>query len=203
MTKDGLRQYLRAATRQGHHNVDHHPLMRPLTAPGLTVKAYGRVLHALLGLHQPLETAFHQAHAGLPDLAPFRQLALDRTALLTRDLSELAILDPTVPCWNGTAPTSVAEYVGWRYVVEGSVMGIAMLGPRIRAQLGHHCPLHFFWPHRCRRLASFLRVGRDAMPAPTIPGGRTGGLPAIRRYRRSVHPSPDPAWRNELTAEAR
>lgn len=173
MTKDGLRQYLRAATRQGHHNVDHHPLMRPLTAPGLTVKAYGRVLHALLGLHQPLETAFHQAHAGLPDLAPFRQLALDRTALLTRDLSELAILDPTVPCWNGTAPTSVAEYVGWRYVVEGSVMGIAMLGPRIRAQLGHHCPLHFLaapmppagiifagWPRRYARPNNTRRQDR-------------------------------------------
>lgn len=156
MTKDGLRQHLRAATRQGHHSVDHHPLMRPLTAPGLTVQAYGRVLHALLGLHQPLETAFHQAQADLPELAPFTQLPLDRSALLTRDLGELAILDWTAPCWNGTAPTSVAEYVGWRYVVEGSVMGVAMLGPRIREQLGQNCPLHFFgrtdaagWHHFC------------------------------------------------------
>lgn len=143
MSDSGLRDALRLGTRQGHHKVDRHPLMRPLVDGSLTQDSYALVLRALLGVHQPLEWAFSACHQ-TPAMAAFAELPLARAALLTDDLKQLDHLPGTLPQWPGTLPTDLPEYVGMRYVLEGSVMGAAVLAPRIQAQLGKRAPMAFF-----------------------------------------------------------
>lgn len=117
--------------------------MRPLVDGSLTRDSYALVLQALLGLHQPLERAFSACHQ-TPAMAAFAELPLGRAALLTSDLDRLGRLPASLPQWSGPLPTDLPEYVGMRYVLEGSVMGAAVLAPRIQAQLGQRLPLAFF-----------------------------------------------------------
>lgn len=117
--------------------------MRPLVDGSLTLDSYALVLQALLGVHQPLEQAFSACHQ-TPAMAAFAELPLGRAALLAYDLDRLGHLPGTLPQWTGTLPTDLPAYVGMRYVLEGSVMGAAVLAPRIQAQLGQRAPLAFF-----------------------------------------------------------
>jgi heme oxygenase len=131
-TGGDLRGHLRAATKEGHHRLDHHPLVAPLVVGGLTRAGYGNALLALHALHAPLErtlTAFR------PDTPP-----PIRSVWLEEDLAALgrrAEADaPSLPRWNGAAPASPAAYVGMRYVIEGSALG----GRVIRRQFDQILP---------------------------------------------------------------
>lgn len=143
MSDTGLHDALRQGTRHSHRRVDRHPLMRPLVDGSLTLDSYALVLRALLGVHQPLEQAFAACHQ-TPAMAAFAALPLGRAALLTDDLEHLGPLPASLPQWTGALPTDLPDYVGMRYVLEGSVMGAAILAPRIQAQLGRRAPLAFF-----------------------------------------------------------
>lgn len=164
VSETSLRHALRQATRHGHHAVDRHPLMRPLVDGSLTRESYGRILRGLLGVHQPLQQAFRACHH-IPDLSAFADLPLERAALLAHDLETLGAPPAQLPAWAGGLPHSPAQYVGMRYVLEGSVLGAAMLAPRIHAQLGPTAPLAFFGHTAPDTWHRFCCLAETACPA--------------------------------------
>jgi heme oxygenase len=117
-TSDPLRQALHQATRQAHHRIDHHPLMAPLVQGSLSAADYARALVALAALHHPIETVFRRFHPALHDSLArrSRDLAADLDCLATPPA-------PAALWWDGRPPSCLSDYVGMRYVIEGSSLG--------------------------------------------------------------------------------
>lgn len=139
--------HLRAATRQAHRRLDHHPLTAGLVRGPLTHRGYGAILGALHALHAPLEAAFAAFH---PDAPP-----PPRAADLAADLQSLRLghLAGRLP-WAGKAPASAAEYVGMRYIIEGSARGGRVIAAGLPRRL----------PAECRAATRFFDAQCDDAP---------------------------------------
>lgn len=126
-------QALRAATRDLHHVVDHHPLLAPLVREGLTRQQYGRALRALLWLYGPLQESLA---LGAAKFGGGYELA-DRVSWLRSDLAFLGIAaDMPRDAWDAPVPTSPAALAGMLYVVEGSTLGGQVIARQLAASLG-------------------------------------------------------------------
>jgi len=135
---DSLRTLLRNATKDAHHRIDHHPLVAPLVRHGLTAAQYGNALLALFALHAPLEKAF-STFLSIPEYSP-----PPRSSLLAEDLSSLgrqADLTnlPLALLWSGHGIATPSEYVGMRYVIEGSAMGAKFIRAQLKTTLPEGC----------------------------------------------------------------
>ncbi len=123
----GLRDHLRSSTKASHRRIDHHRLMWHLIQEGLTCRVYGDILVALYTLHARTERA-------LLEFMPEADIPC-RSDLLRSDIEELGrvsdLVTPGVPQWDGKPPLTLNDYIGMRYVIEGSAMG----GRAIRGQL--------------------------------------------------------------------
>lgn len=123
---------LRAATRELHHAVDHHPLLAPLLRSGLDRRHYGQVLRALLWLHQPLQASLA---AGIARFGGGYELA-DRVAWLRADLGFLGVAaDLPAEAWQAPVAATPRELAGMLYVVEGSMLGGQVIARQLAASL--------------------------------------------------------------------
>jgi heme oxygenase len=136
-----LHQCLRQASKQAHHELDHHPLLAPLLKADLSRTRYGNALAALHGIQARSEErilAFLQQHPDLPD---YRLRC--RLPALQADLAELGRQPVPAPA-NWPEAQSVGALVGMLYVTEGSNMGGQVIARTLR-QHGHaDLPLLFF-----------------------------------------------------------
>lgn len=127
---------LRSATRQAHHQLDHHPLLAPLLRADLTLAQYRQVLLAMAWVHTPLQSALRIALKRLGLAYPLS----DRAAWLAEDFawlggdarSELAGLAP----WPVPDLATPAAIVGALYVIEGSTLGGKVIARQLAAHLG-------------------------------------------------------------------
>ncbi|MCX8016629.1 MAG: biliverdin-producing heme oxygenase [Rhodocyclaceae bacterium] len=125
--KDDFAALLRAATREAHHALDHHPLLAPLVRPGLNLADYGR---ALASLHAP-QAALERLLAGFAPAADFPP----RLAALEADLAALGLAPQPLRATPPEAADEAAR-IGLLYVLEGSNLGAAV----IARQLARHLP---------------------------------------------------------------
>jgi len=127
-----LPEALRAATRDLHHRVDHHPHLAPLVRADLTTGQYVHALTALHGLFAPCEARLAdylgQHHPEFP-YAPRRRLAD-----LEADLAYWGQPRPA-PAWGGPDLDSPAQAVGCLYVLEGSNLGGRVIYRQLQASL--------------------------------------------------------------------
>jgi heme oxygenase len=129
-----LRQALQRATRHAHHRINHHLLVVPLVCGELTAARYGGILSALYALHAPVEEAITRFFPAPEDSPP------RRSRRLAVDIKRLGL---TVPgdgaLWEGRSPTSPSEYVGMRYVIEGSALGGRVIAAQLSQRLPEQC----------------------------------------------------------------
>lgn len=167
---DSLLQCLRQQTRQDHHELDHHPLLQRLLAPGLDRDSYAGILHAM---YQPQWYMEASVEAGCQQLGldPGR-LSDARSPLLARDL---AALGWPVPSSSDEAHLLTASspgiFIGQRYVVEGARKGSIIVARQLRQTLGSAAPMSYFshadpepnWREFTRQLESLLpTIDRNA-----------------------------------------
>lgn len=112
-----LRDALRRATKDLHHQLDQAPEQRALLQPGLTVERYGTILRMHLHALTISEAALAALELARPDdLAPYRS----RLPALEAELAALSTLAPTwVPSHAagpsfGTGPTWVPDQAATR-----------------------------------------------------------------------------------------
>lgn len=153
------RAALRAHTRQAHEALHRLPLFTALSAGTLDRPGYATLLQRLHFFHAGTDALLHEA------CERFRDRAADyrwtpRAHWLARDLAFLGV----PPTWSLPPPAtaaanalSLAEYAGIAYVVEGSLLGAAVLERAARrllaAEAGAGCA-YWTW---CREVAG-LRI---------------------------------------------
>ena len=145
----GLRQRLRAATREAHQRLHRQDGFRAAAEGRLESRDYRDLLARLYGFYQPFESRFPEAPA---DMAA----AIDACATRARARSSpddlLAMkfrrrLERLPVCADLPAPRSEAEWLGALYVTEGSTLGGALIA-RALAKSGVPAEhLHFFAGH--------------------------------------------------------
>jgi heme oxygenase len=155
---DELAAALRAATRDDHRGIDHHPLLAPLARRALLRRDYARALRALYGPQAALE-------AWLADFLPAAILP-PRLPDLAADLAALGVtpwpLAVPLPAW----PAHPAVRLGVAYVIEGANLGGAVIARHLPVDF----PRRFFanagGPVRWQRFWQFAAKHADACAAP-------------------------------------
>jgi light-regulated signal transduction histidine kinase (bacteriophytochrome)/heme oxygenase len=144
----GLRQRLRAATREAHQRLHRHDAFHAAAEGRLESRDYRDLLARLYGFYHPFESRFPEAPGDMAaaiDLvrrlrAP--NLRLDLLAMKFRKR-----LEALPVCTDLPTPRSEAEWLGALYVTEGSTLGGALIA-RALAKSGVPAEqLHFFAAH--------------------------------------------------------
>ncbi|WP_075879633.1 biliverdin-producing heme oxygenase [Vreelandella massiliensis] len=144
MEADKLARFLKAYTRQAHHRVDQHPLLKPLMQAKLEVNHYGYALTALYPAVCWLEQSVMNAATAYRWAYP----VVSRSALLAADLAALGWVAPTGITTKASLPASKAHALGALYVLEGSRLGGEMIARHVQKRLGETVPRRFFTaPH--------------------------------------------------------
>jgi heme oxygenase len=139
-----LARFIKGYTRQAHHRVDQHPMLKPLMQLDLAVNHYGRALTALYPAVNWLEQRGIDAVAAFDLAYP----VAPRSALLAADLSVLGWATPTLTPIKPGLPASKAHALGALYVLEGSRLGGEMIARHVQKRLGDRAPMGFFTaPH--------------------------------------------------------
>lgn len=136
-----LHLQLRAATKQPHHALDHHPMLAPLVRTDPQRADYAAALAALHGIYALAESAimeFLDRHPGLFDYTLRRRLSA-----LEADLSTLGKTPYPIEA-ELRAPENIGELVGMLYTIEGSTRGGRFIYKHLQQQLGDAIPLSFF-----------------------------------------------------------
>lgn len=186
---------LRAATRDDHRALDHHPELQRLLRPGLTLDGYRRSLLAMRAPQGALEGAVEE---GAMRLGRREWLSPRRLPRLEADLAALGVLLPYTAAKPGlTAPRSIAELLGLRYVLEGSRLGAEVIARCLRSSLGDAAPLAFFTaPDGRRHWQRFLQQLADTpLDAPDRLEAAAAARRAFTTYRARLAPSA--AYRQE------
>lgn len=181
-TIDSLHQRLHAATRVGHHALDHHRIMTPLLKPHVGVDDYGNALAALHGIVVLTETAikaYLQDRPQLFDYAP----RCKRAALET----DLALLGRQPAACRLPAPAidSAGALFGTLYVLEGATLGGQFIARRL-LDAGSTLPLHFYQiygAHTEARWQAFLAVAEAACPAASHLAAEAAAIAAFRAFQ--------------------
>lgn len=121
------RRALRRVTATVHERLHHHPVLLPLTSPGLTEGQYCEALAALHGFHAPVERRL-AAH-GAAETTRLGQLLRDLAALGV-DVAALAEAEDLPDL--SSPPARLAA----RYVLDGSAHGGRVMLPGVRRALG-------------------------------------------------------------------
>ena len=131
-----LHRLLRQATKQPHHELDHHPLLAPLVGPALSRSQYGDALSALHGVYASAEAWVMTFLGQRPGLFDYRW----KLPSLESDLAALG-RTPLPASADCAAQPGLGALVGILYTLEGSTQG----GRFIARQLTESgLPLTFF-----------------------------------------------------------
>lgn len=202
-----LHEALRAATRERHRQLDHHPVMAALMDRGLTRQDYTR---ALVALHDAQRWAQGQVAAlttpaclacRLDDLsADLLALGIDigKTGPDETDgevPSVCRVNAPDAPAAPDAAQCSESRLIGVLYVLEGSLLGARHIARHIKALpqagawplafFGTACSSqrwHAFWNFAAERLGT-------TPPLAVIERCRAGAIDTFDRYLASLDSS--------------
>lgn len=131
---------LRAATKQPHHALDHHPLLAALIhAPSR--QDYAAALAGLHGVYAAAEQAIFEFLATRPGL--FDYAARRKLPALEADLSSLG-RPPLLAAETLPPPTNVGTLVGMLYTIEGSTRGGRFIFRHLQQHFDETAPLRFF-----------------------------------------------------------
>lgn len=134
--------YLRQGTQRPHFQVEHHPVLAPLTGSNLCTETYARILSIFLGYYETVESALQCQLEPLLARHQGTYRYLPRTELIRADLRDLGrgnVGRTAAPGHNGLpAPRieNAAQALGFLYVLEGATQGGRIIGPRVAARLG-------------------------------------------------------------------
>ena len=144
-----MHQWLRRATRRQHERLDAISLLTPLLSPEIGLAGYEAAMVAMLRTYQQVDACLLQtppaaSMAKAMTLSPYRP----RSPAIRRDLQAMgsvlhsaccAATEATVATAATTSlnlPTSLAAYLGMRYVVEGAQFGNRVIGRNLQAAFG-------------------------------------------------------------------
>ena len=147
-----MRQMLRRATRRQHERLDAISLLTPLLSAEVGLAGYQTAMVAMLRAYQQVDACLLQAPPAAhmtqtATLSPYRP----RSPAIRHDLQAMGIaLQPAscaateataatvaaVPTATLHMPTSLAAYLGMRYVVEGAQFGNRVIGRNLQAAFG-------------------------------------------------------------------
>lgn len=127
---------LRRATRSEHQSLDEHPAFTALAAGRLGLEGYRQLMALFHGLYAGLDASLDDScHRLLPPGCEYSYVR--REPFLARDASDLRAT--TAPPAKAPQPYgSLAGLCGALYVVEGSLLGGAMLQRATAALLADH-----------------------------------------------------------------
>jgi len=128
---------LRAATRDAHRMLDHHPLLSPLIRPGLTIDSYARCLSSIYAVQNALEQAV--------TAPPWRAWLPLRSSALLQDLAQLRC--SALPLRVDRSVPSVLSWIpqlGLVYVLAGSLKGAQVIANCLQQHLPSQAPMRFF-----------------------------------------------------------
>jgi len=132
-----VRDRLRLETAEIHERLHRHPGLAAAASGSITSDDYALLLARLFGFHRAYEsvvaeTAFNDAFdLGFPPVARSESLALDLVALGV----DRAVIANLRLCAIAR-PSSVAELLGSRYVVEGSTLGGQLIARALEPRFG-------------------------------------------------------------------
>lgn len=141
----GARDRLRRATRDLHERAEGSRLMRPFIEGGFGRDDYRRLLSAYTLVFSRIDVQLQG-----PATLPYRP----RLPALLNDLARLDAMAPVTPCRPPPAALAGPVYWGCRYVVEGMLLGGAVL----RRQLDQSAD------DRCRQASRFLSLPSTDWP---------------------------------------
>ncbi len=122
-----VRTILRKNTEGAHLRLHKHPIMAPLSAPSLCINQYINALYAFYGLHISSDER-------LAELWPQRTR---RSRFIATDIKLLGGRPPSkIFISNMPACHSRAQFLGVRYVIDGSSFGAQSLAVNVDRTLG-------------------------------------------------------------------
>lgn len=132
---------VRLATRAAHQRLEDTAVMRDLMAPNLTADLYASILIRWQHCWQPIEAALSAGlQRGMPAaLMPARRLHLlerDLAFVQTRMLQTPAKAPPMADMQLGDLADTAHGWYGLAYVVQGSLLGGALVRTRLMKSLG-------------------------------------------------------------------
>ncbi|MAP35264.1 MAG: hypothetical protein CME75_05645 [Halomonas sp.] len=177
-----LAYWLKQETQADHHRVDHHPALRALLRPNVTMATYGAALACLYPAIAGLENALSQAI----EKRNSRYALTLREPLLRHDLTQLN--QPLLPAWCFAVPASVYEMVGMLYVLEGSRLGGEVIGRHAKRCLGEQIPCRFFTetPLTPAGWAGFWRFAEAICPSGSWPQILRGAQQAFSGFTKAL-----------------
>lgn len=111
---------IRKSTRRLHAKLDKDSVMSVLASPLCNVHSYQRAMRGLAIAYQHVDSALISAHIHCPaELMVYHP----RLPFILADLSAMGLLQPDMQVANILVPSSRAEYLGMRYVIEGAQLG--------------------------------------------------------------------------------
>lgn len=182
MNNGTLKTWLKRETREHHHRVDQHPVLKPLLAPTLTTGEYARALSALYapiaGLEQVLSTGLNAHH--------IEYAFTKRAGVLAADIQQLGRQEASP--YVADAPANVASTIGMLYVLEGSRLGGVMIARHVTAVLGNQVPLRFLTaqPLHDEQWAAFWHLAEHYCEASAWPAVREGAQQAFGCFTQAL-----------------
>jgi len=127
-----LHHALRRATHAAHHELEQHPLLRPLLTPTLTLDDYGLVVDAFIDFFEGVEPALCAALSGTAWKGQDYRY-LPRLPLLKRDRRDLSLSSGPRICQNEPweFDEEDARLLGTLYVLEGATQGGRVIAPQL------------------------------------------------------------------------
>jgi heme oxygenase len=138
-SKQAVREALRDATNDYHKRLNQHRLLVGLTQPGYSLDTYRKLLTAYYYLYQALEGRLIAFQSSKDCQLDYSQRV--KLPWICRDLAFLGV-DPLAggceTAQNIPAPpvTSIGEYTGVLYVIEGSMLGGQLISRSLEAHHG-------------------------------------------------------------------
>lgn len=131
---------LRQATRDTHHSLDSHPVLRPLVSPGLTSEDYLQALLALYSAQCRLEEAIARGLYHLQLDYPLQP----RAPALADDLTSMGQSLPTIDKTPMLTVCQPGQLIGLLYVLEGARLGSRVIARNVHRSLGDRVPSGYF-----------------------------------------------------------
>ncbi len=125
---------LRDGTDIEHRLVEKHPLLVPLLAPTLSLEQYSQAIAAFTGFFATLEPRMQEISADI-EFPDYRYQP--RLPLLLEDRAALPGCAVT-PCTLTPEYSSVDEFIGTLYVLEGATQGGRVIAPLLQHRLALH-----------------------------------------------------------------
>ena len=134
-----MRQLLRRATHRHHDRLDASSILAPLILPGVSLDGYRQAMLAMLRTYRRVDACLQTPPAGRSGGATVLPAYRARSPAMQHDLRALGMTTDTVLSHAPVGlerPTTLAAYLGMRYVIEGSQFGNRVIARNLNDVFG-------------------------------------------------------------------